>query len=63
MVCGTEAAKPWLEMKKGNFPVIKDDTNFAKDIPHSLALVEKAEKLLNYIPIHWIDAGIEEAVD
>src|SRR5690554_4470066 len=33
------------------------------DIPHSLASVEKAEKLLNYRPTHDIDAGIKEAVE
>ncbi len=32
------------------------------DIPHSLASVEKAERLLGYKPSHPIDAGIEEAV-
>lgn len=32
------------------------------DIPHSLASVEKAERLLNYKPTHVIDAGIQEAV-
>jgi UDP-N-acetylglucosamine 4-epimerase len=32
------------------------------DIPHSLASVEKAEKLLGYKVIHAIDEGIEEAV-
>jgi UDP-N-acetylglucosamine 4-epimerase len=32
------------------------------DIPHSLASVEKAKRLLGYEPTHAIDAGIEEAV-
>ncbi len=32
------------------------------DIPHSLASVEKAVRLLNYKPTHAIDAGIEVAV-
>lgn len=32
------------------------------DIPHSLASVEKAERLLGYRPTHTIDAGIGEAV-
>lgn len=33
------------------------------DIPHSLASVEKAERLLGYRPTHVIDSGIEEAVE
>lgn len=37
--------------------------NRAGDIPHSLASVEKAKRLLNYQPTHTIAAGIEEAVD
>ncbi len=36
--------------------------NRVGDIPHSLASVEKAKKLLNYRPTHAIDAGIQEAV-
>ena len=33
------------------------------DIPHSLASVKKAERLLNYSPTHVIDDGIKEAVE
>ncbi|WP_034260023.1 SDR family oxidoreductase [Aequorivita capsosiphonis] len=33
------------------------------DIPHSLASVEKAEKLLNFKPTHTINVGIEAAVE
>ncbi|MCJ7933019.1 MAG: SDR family oxidoreductase [Chryseobacterium sp.] len=32
------------------------------DIPHSLASIEKAEKLLGYKPTHTIDKGLKEAV-
>lgn len=32
------------------------------DIPHSLASIEKAKKLLNYQPSHTIDKGLKEAV-
>jgi UDP-N-acetylglucosamine 4-epimerase len=32
------------------------------DIPHSLASVEKAKKLLGYHPTHTIDSGLKEAV-
>ncbi|PWH86399.1 SDR family oxidoreductase [Brumimicrobium oceani] len=32
------------------------------DIPHSLASVEKAKKLMGYAPTHVIEDGIEEAV-
>ena len=33
------------------------------DIPHSLASVDKAKRLLDYKPTHGIAQGIEEAVD
>ncbi|TYB79037.1 SDR family oxidoreductase [Bizionia myxarmorum] len=33
------------------------------DIPHSLASVEKAKRLLDYQPSHTIDTGIQEAVE
>ncbi len=33
------------------------------DIPHSLASVDKAKRLLKYEPSHTIDKGIEEAVE
>ncbi|MBQ0768662.1 MAG: SDR family oxidoreductase [Bizionia sp.] len=33
------------------------------DIPHSLASVDKAKRLLNYKPTHTIDNGIEKAVE
>ncbi|WGF92228.1 SDR family oxidoreductase [Aequorivita marisscotiae] len=42
---------------------IKFGPNRKGDIPHSLASVEKAKKLLKYEPTHAIDAGIEEAVE
>jgi UDP-N-acetylglucosamine/UDP-N-acetylgalactosamine 4-epimerase len=36
--------------------------NRVGDIPHSLASVEKAEKLLGYKPSHTIDQGLKEAI-
>ncbi|MCL2074753.1 MAG: SDR family oxidoreductase [Marinilabiliaceae bacterium] len=33
------------------------------DVPHSLASVEKAEKLLGYKPTHQIKEGLSEAID
>lgn len=41
---------------------IKHGPNRKGDIPHSLASIEKAERLLNYSPTHKIEAGIEEAI-
>ena len=41
---------------------IKHGPNRAGDIPHSLASIEKAEKLLGYVPSHGIKKGLEEAV-
>jgi UDP-N-acetylglucosamine 4-epimerase len=34
----------------------------AGDIPHSLASIEKAKKLLGYSPTHNVETGLEEAV-
>jgi UDP-N-acetylglucosamine 4-epimerase len=42
---------------------IKHRENRVGDIPHSLASVEKAKKLLNYNPKFNINDGIKEAVD
>ena len=42
---------------------VKHGPNRPGDIPHSLASVEKAEKLLGYKPTHKIDAGLKEAVN
>jgi len=36
--------------------------NRVGDIPHSLASVEKAEKLLGYKPSHTIEKGLQEAI-
>ncbi|AUS06238.1 SDR family oxidoreductase [Pseudotamlana carrageenivorans] len=42
---------------------IKHRENRVGDIPHSLASIEKAKKLLNYNPQYDIDKGIKEAVN
>lgn len=42
---------------------VKHGPNRAGDIPHSLASIEKAERLLNYAPSHKIEAGLKEAVE
>ncbi len=36
--------------------------NRAGDIPHSLASVEKAKKMLNYEPTHYLKDGLKEAM-
>lgn len=41
---------------------IKHGPNRVGDIPHSLASIEKAEKLLGYEPSHKIKEGLKEAV-
>jgi len=33
------------------------------DIPHSQASIEKAKKLLGYLPVHNVQTGLKEAVD
>lgn len=42
---------------------IKHGPNRAGDIPHSLASIDKARKLLSYEPTHDIRAGLKEAVE
>lgn len=42
---------------------VKHGPNRPGDIPHSLASIEKAERLLNYSPEYKIEEGIEQAVD
>lgn len=42
---------------------IKHGPNRPGDIPHSLASIEKAEKLLGYKPSHKIKEGLKEAVN
>lgn len=41
---------------------VKHGPNRAGDIPHSLASVEKAERLLGYKPTHTIREGLKEAL-
>jgi UDP-N-acetylglucosamine 4-epimerase len=41
---------------------VKYGSNRIGDIPHSLASINKAKKLLNYKPSHTIEKGIKEAV-
>lgn len=41
---------------------VKHGPNRPGDIPHSLASVEKAKKLLSYNPSHTIEDGLKEAV-
>jgi UDP-N-acetylglucosamine 4-epimerase len=43
--------------------VINHGPNRLGDIPHSLASVKKAEKLLGYSPTHNLKKGLKEAVD
>ena len=42
---------------------VKHGPNRPGDIPHSLASVEKAKKLMGYDPQYHIEAGLKEAVD
>src|SRR5690606_19415747 len=41
---------------------VKHGSNRAGDIPHSLASIEKAERLLGYKPTHTIQSGLKEAL-
>lgn len=42
---------------------IKYGPNRKGDVPHSLASIDKAKKLLSYIPSHEFEDGLKEAVD
>ncbi|MFT6842891.1 MAG: UDP-N-acetylglucosamine 4-epimerase [Psychroserpens sp.] len=42
---------------------IKHESNKSGDIPHLLAFIEKAEKLLGYSPKYSIEKELEEAVE
>lgn len=42
---------------------VKNGPNRVGDIPHSLASIEKAKRLLNYDPKYSIKDGLEQAVD
>ena len=42
---------------------VKHGPKRSGDIPHSLASIEKAERLLGYKPSHKIDSGLKEAVN
>ncbi|WP_313001110.1 SDR family oxidoreductase [Chryseobacterium gleum] len=50
-----------FDEKIGDVEVIHGP-NRVGDIPHSLASVEKAEKLLGYKPSHTIEKGLKEAI-
>ncbi|MGR3854271.1 SDR family oxidoreductase [Chryseobacterium indologenes] len=50
-----------FDEKIGEVEVIHGPTRVG-DIPHSLASVEKAEKLLGYKPSHTIEKGLKEAI-
>jgi UDP-N-acetylglucosamine 4-epimerase len=41
---------------------IKHGPNRKGDVPHSLASIEKAEKLMGYKPTHEFEEGLKEAV-
>jgi UDP-N-acetylglucosamine 4-epimerase len=60
----TELLKKHLAVYDGNIAHVNivHGSNRIGDIPHSLASVEKAKRLLGYMPTHAIDAGIQEAV-
>lgn len=50
-----------FDKKIGDVEVVHGP-NRVGDIPHSLASVEKAEKLLGYKPSHTIEKGLKEAI-
>jgi UDP-N-acetylglucosamine/UDP-N-acetylgalactosamine 4-epimerase len=60
----TELLKKYLgeyDEKIQTIPILHGP-NRAGDIPHSLASIEKAKKLLNYYPSHRLSDGLKEAM-
>jgi UDP-N-acetylglucosamine 4-epimerase len=49
------------DSKIATVPIIYGDTR-AGDIPHSLASIDKAKKLLGYNPKYSLDEGLKEAL-
>ena len=60
----TQLLKKYLSNYDSNISnvEVKHGPNRPGDIPHSLASVDKAKKLLGYSPTHKIENGLEEAV-
>lgn len=61
----TELLKSFLSAKNpaiANVTIVHGPERLG-DIPHSLASIEKAQKLLGYAPSHYLENGLKEAVE